>query len=152
MKRILFVSILTLLSACGAFNSKWPSQSFISKNNYQSVILNSYIEEHPEAFGDKIDESPMYPNGVKGILKFVSDNFKYPEEARQKGLEGKVYVSFLINPEGSLEGVEVVKSSHEIFDPEAIRTVKAMDRWIPAKLKGEFVEFRYTIPIALKLN
>jgi protein TonB len=141
-----------LISSCGILNSSWPSQSFIAKNNYQEVISESEIKSNPDIFSNKLDKAPMYPDGVNGILRHISENYNYPEEARTEGIEGKVYVSFIISPEGRNENVEVVKSVNEIFNDEAIRVIMAMDRWIPAKLKGEYVNFRYTLPISLKLN
>ena len=152
MRKILLLSSFIICSSCGAFNDKWPNKSFINKYDYEAVISDSQIEKYPEVFTNKLDESPMYPKGVNGIRKYISKNYEYPKEARQKGLEGKLYVSFIIATEGWLKDVEVVKSPNEIFNSEAIRITKAMDRWIPAKLNGEYVEFRYTIPIALKLN
>lgn len=152
MRKILLLSSIILITSCGIFNPKWPSQSFIDKNNYQEVISESEIESNPDFFSNKLDQSPMYPDGVKGLLRHIGKNFKYPEEARQKGIEGKVYVSFLITSEGWVEEVEIVKSPNEIFNEEAIRVIKTMDRWIPAKLNGEYVNFRYTIPINLQLG
>lgn len=60
----------------------------------------SFIKSDPDFFPDKLDQSPMYPNGVNGILWHISENYRYHDEAIQKGIEGKVYVTFLINPDG----------------------------------------------------
>jgi len=152
MRKILLLSSIILISSCGILNSKWPSHSFIDKENYQEVISRSEIESNPDYFLEKFDESPMYPDGVNGILNHFGQNFKYPDEARQKGIEGKIYVGFLITTKGWIENVEIVKSPNKIFNDEAIRVVKTMNRWIPAKLNGEYINLRYTIPINLKLN
>jgi len=152
MRKTLFFISIILISSCGIFKPKWPSGSFINRNNYEEVISESDIEKHSDVFSGKLDQSPMYPNGLNGILKHIAENFNYPTAAKQKEIKGKVYVSLSISSEGWVENVEVVKSSNEIFNDEAIRVVKAMERWIPAKLNREFVDFRYVLPINLKSN
>ncbi|WP_108245014.1 energy transducer TonB [Muricauda brasiliensis] len=152
MRKILLLISIILISSCGILNSKWPSQSFINNQNYKEVISQSEIERNPDYFWEKFDKSPMYPDGVNGILNHIGQNFAYPDEAREKGIEGKIYVEFSITTKGWIENVEIVKSPSEIFNDEAIRVVKTLDRWIPAKLNGEYINLRYTIPINLKLN
>ena len=87
------------------------------------MIPESFIKSDPDFFSDKLDKSPMYPNGVNGILRHISENYRYPEEAIRKAIEGKVYVTFLINPDGWIENVELIKSPNEIVNDEAIRVV-----------------------------
>ena len=145
--------ILSLLfTSCGVFNAEWPSNSYIKKYKYERVISEKEFTDYSEFFSGKIDVSPMYPNGVNGLLDHIGKNFKYPESARLNGIQGKVYVSFNITTEGNVEDIKVVKTPDEIFNNEAVRVVSTLERWIPAQLKGEYVEFTYTIPINLKLE
>lgn len=85
-------------------------------------------------------------------MKFISENVKYPKEAEEKGLQGRVVVRYVIEKDGSISEVEIAKSVNEYLDAEAIRVVNAMPKWIPGKQKGEPVRVKFTIPITFRLS
>ncbi|MGB0979631.1 MAG: energy transducer TonB [Croceimicrobium sp.] len=134
--------------ACSLFQKGWPSKFFIEANNYQAVISDEQLQNYKEI----MDESPLYPNGVQGILQHISNNYQYPAQAKADGIQGRVYLSFTINKEGWVEAAKVQHSDHPVFNDEALRVIHSLDRWIPAKLQGKFVAVPYTVPIKLKLE
>ena len=85
-------------------------------------------------------------------MKFISENVKYPKEAEEKGLQGRVVVRYIIEKDGSISEVEIAKSVNEYLDAEAIRVVNAMPKWIPGKQKGEPVRVKFTLPITFRLS
>ena len=95
---------------------------------------------------------PEFPGGKEALMKFISENVKYPKEAEEKGLQGRVVVRYVIEKDGSISEVEIAKSVNEYLDAEAIRVVNAMPKWIPGKQKGEPVRVKFTIPITFRLS
>lgn len=94
-----------------------------------------------------VDELASFPGGEAACMKWLSDHIKYPEECKKEGIEGRVHVQFVVNKDGSIPEVKVLKSPHPLLSEEAIRVVKAMPKWKPAKVKGEIVRQRFILPI-----
>lgn len=84
-----------------------------------------------------IDSWPQYPGGVAGVGNFIARNTQYPQEALNDSVQGIVTVSYLIQVDGSIGDVKVVKSVHPALDAEGIRVIQLMERWKPAIQKGE---------------
>lgn len=95
---------------------------------------------------------PEFPGGMRGCLDYISQNVKYPVNAQKNGTQGKVIVQMVIEKDGTINHVSVVRSINAELDAEAIRVVKSMPKWKPATLKGEAVRCRYTLPIAFSLQ
>ena len=101
---------------------------------------------------DVVEQMPSFPGGKEALMKFISENVKYPKEAEEKGLQGRVVVRYIIEKDGSISEVEIAKSVNEYLDAEAIRVVNAMPKWIPGKQKGEPVRVKFTLPITFRLS
>jgi TonB family protein len=101
---------------------------------------------------DVVEQMPEFPGGMEALMKFISENVKYPKEAEEKGLQGRVVVRYIIEKDGSISEVEIAKSVNEYLDAEAIRVVNAMPKWKPGKQKGEPVRVKFTIPITFRLS
>lgn len=101
---------------------------------------------------DVVEQMPSFPGGKEALMKFISENVKYPKEAEEKGLQGRVVVRYIIEKDGSISEVEIAKSVNEYLDAEAIRVVNAMPKWIPGKQKGENVRVKFTLPITFRLS
>ena len=85
-------------------------------------------------------------------MKYIQSNLKYPEAAKAAGAEGKAFVQFVVKADGSIENVEIMRSSGDAsLDAEALRVVKAMPKWRPAMNKGEAVNVKFVLPIVYKL-
>jgi len=99
-----------------------------------------------------VEEMPTFQDGDAGdFRKYIADNLKYPKEALEKGISGKVFVQFLVNKEGEIEDVKVVRGVDPLLDKEAVRVVSNSPSWKPGKQDGETVKVAYTFPIVFTL-
>lgn len=100
-----------------------------------------------------VEEQAEFPGGKSAMVKFISDNFVFPEYAKENGIEGKAYIRFVVSKEGELSDIKVIKGvpGCKECDQEAKRIIKAMPKWIPGKNKGVAVDSYYTLPISFKL-
>lgn len=99
-----------------------------------------------------VDEYPQFPGGEEARTKFIKDNLKYPINAKKNGIQGRVTCSFTIEKNGSFSDIRVDRGIDPDLDKEAVRIIKAMPKWIPAKKGGKVVRMRYTLPIKFKLD
>lgn len=93
---------------------------------------------------------PEFPGGDVGLSKYLAENVKFPENAKKDSLSRKVFVQFVINQEGDVENVKVVRGVDKAFDKEAIRVVESMPKWEPAKQFGKPIKFTHTIGVGFK--
>ncbi|OFY71266.1 MAG: hypothetical protein A3G23_01990 [Bacteroidetes bacterium RIFCSPLOWO2_12_FULL_37_12] len=98
-----------------------------------------------------VEEPQSFPGGQAGIAKFLQDNIRYPEMAKQAGIDGRVFVQFVVNEKGSIDNVEVLKGIGGGCDEEAVRVVKLM-KWNPGKQRGKPVKVRMSLPIKFTLG
>ena len=108
-------------------------------------------EEQGEIF-QVVEEQPMYPGGMQELMKFLQTSIRYPKEAQERGIQGRVVVQFVVNKDGSICDEHVVRSVDPQLDAEALRVVRSMPNWTPGKQRGEAVRVRFTIPVSFKLN
>ena len=118
-----------------------PAQAMVADENYGG-----------ETVYDMVEELPAYPGGMEELMKFLQEHVKYPKAAQDKGTQGRVLVQFVVEKDGSITNVNVVRSVSPELDAEALRVVKAMPNWTPGKHKGEAVRVKFTIPIVFRLQ
>ena len=106
----------------------------------------------PSRVFDVVEEMPKFPGGDEGMMQFLNSEVKYPEEALEKGTQGRVVVTFIVNTDGSVSDPKVVKSVNPALDAEAIRVVNAMPKWTPGKQRGYTVRVKFTIPVTFRLK
>ncbi|MBP8040846.1 MAG: energy transducer TonB [Bacteroidales bacterium] len=99
-----------------------------------------------------IDKMPEFPGGEAAMTKFIVDNVKYLEAAKKSGIQGKVYVNFLVTKNGKIDSVRVEKKVNELLDKEALRVISSMPDWIPGENKGVAIDVQMTLPISFKLE
>ena len=99
-----------------------------------------------------VEVLPEYTGGEEARLKFLKDNIVYPKVARETGMEGRVTIAFVVEPNGSLSNFEVLRGAAPALDEEALRVAKLMPKWKPGKQRGKEVRVRYTMPITFTLN
>ena len=99
-----------------------------------------------------VEEMPKFPGGEEAMFKFISENVKYPQEAKDKNIAGRVFVNFVIEKDGSVDEVKVLRSIGGGCDEEAVRVVKSMPKWTPGKQKGKPVRVSYIMPFVFKLD
>ncbi|MBR1787306.1 MAG: energy transducer TonB [Paludibacteraceae bacterium] len=100
-----------------------------------------------------VEKQPEFPGGTKALMKYLSENIKYPAIARENGISGKVICTFVVNKDGSIVDVEVVRSSGESsLDKEAVRVIKSMPKWSPGEQRNKPVRARFNLPVSFKLQ
>lgn len=101
---------------------------------------------------DVVEQMPSFPGGISGLRTYLNQNIRYPAEAQENCVQGRVVVSFVVEKDGHISDVTVLRSVDPSLDKEAIRVVRNMPRWTPGKQGGEPVRVRYTIPVSFRLN
>ena len=94
-----------------------------------------------------IEQMPMFRGGKKALFDYLRKNLKYPEQAKKRGIQGRVFVNFIVETDGSITNAKVLKGIGYGCDKEALRVVNAMPKWIPGKHQGKYVRFSFNIPI-----
>lgn len=100
---------------------------------------------------DVVEQQPSFPGGQGAMLSWLSQNIRYPVAAQRNGVHGRVLVSFVVEKNGSVSDVRVLRSADPSLDNEAVRVVRAMPRWSPGKQNGQPVRVKYTLPVTFKL-
>ena len=98
------------------------------------------------------EQMPTYEGGDAALMKYIGENLKYPEEAKERGLQGRVVVGFIIEKDGSLTNFKVLRAVDRALDAEALRVVKGMPKWIPGRQNGQCARVRYLLPIYICLQ
>ena len=107
--------------------------------------------EMPKVF-DVVENMPEFPGGMTAMMQFLAENVCYPEAAEKAGTQGRVIATFIVEKDGSITNIKIVKSVSEELDAEAKRVIEAMPNWKPGKQSGEPVRVKYTIPITFRLS
>lgn len=116
----------------------------------KEVITQAPVEEEKPYVA--VEQMPQFPGGDAELLSFISKNLHYPTIAQENGIQGKVYIRFVVSATGAVKDVQVLKSLDPYCDKEAIRVIKALPNWIPGKQNGKNVPVYYTVPITFKLQ
>ncbi len=101
---------------------------------------------------DVVEQMPSFPGGNGALMEYLSKNVKYPVVAQENGVQGRVVVSFVVERDGSITDVKVVKSVDPSLDKEAARVVSSMPKWIPGKQNGSAVRVKYNVPVSFRLQ
>lgn len=127
----------------------------------QDEVIEEYVYEAPEIEEEVIEEAevftvveemPSFPGGPAKMTEYIAKNIKYPMMARESGVEGRVFVNFVVEPNGSISKVKVLRGIGGGCDEEAMRVVQSMPAWKPGKQRGTAVRVNYTVPIVFKLQ
>lgn len=99
-----------------------------------------------------VEQMPSFPGGDGAMMSWIKSHVQYPPEAREKGLQGRVLVKFVVEKDGSLSNIEVAKSVDPILDKEAVRVVKSMPKWHPGKNQGVALRVKGLVPVNITNN
>ncbi len=110
------------------------------------------IEEDDEEFFMVVENMPEFPGGDLGLMKFIQKNVRYPAIAKEYNITGKVYVSFIVDKQGKVTNVKIVRGVDKNLDAEALRVVSLLPKYKPGKQRGKAVRVMFTIPINFTLN
>ena len=131
----------------------------INADVQQDEVIEEYVA--PEVVEEEVveqeifkivEEMPAFPGGEAKLMEYVAKNVKYPQIARETGVQGRVYVNFVVEPDGSVSNVSVLRGIGGGCDEEAIRVVKSMPKWKPGKQRGKAVRVSYMLPVNFKLQ
>ncbi|MCH8331587.1 MAG: energy transducer TonB, partial [Bacteroidetes bacterium] len=95
---------------------------------------------------------PVFPGGMEALVVYVGENLKYPVEAKKKGTEGMVLVSFVVSNDGGVRDVKAIKGIGDGCDKEAVRVVNKMPKWDPGMVEGKPVAVQYNLPVKFTLS
>ncbi|MFD2201550.1 energy transducer TonB [Shivajiella indica] len=116
------------------------------------VIADAPVVEKADEIFDVVENSPEFPGGMEAWNEYLRKNLKYPTQARRMGVEGTVYVVFVVNTDGSVQDVEILRGIGGGCDEEALRVVSNAPKWTPGKQRGRPVRVRMRLPIRFKLG
>ncbi len=112
-------------------------------------------EEEPEeqTIFEVVEEMPEFPNGGQaGLMQYLAKNIKYPTIAQENGTQGRVVCQFVVNKDGSIVDVKVLRGVDPYLDKEAVRVISTMPKWKPGKQRGKPVRVKYTVPVMFRLQ
>ena len=99
-----------------------------------------------------VEQDPEFPGGMQALIQYLGSNIKYPQKAMEDGIQGTVYVTFVVEKDGQVNNVKVIRKLGGGCDEEAVRVVEAMPKWKPGKQRGKAVRVQYNLPIKFQLK
>ena len=118
----------------------------------KEVIATEPVRPNPKKVYDVVEQMPSFPGGMKAMMDYLARNIRYPANAKNDLIEGRVILQFIVDKKGRLSDIKVVKSVEPYLDAEAVRVVKSMPRWNPGMQNGKAVKVRYTLPVTFRLQ
>jgi len=116
------------------------------------VVMVEPEPEPDETIHVAVEENPEFPGGTAALMEYLRKNIKYPAICRENNIQGRVLVSFVVNKDGSIVDVEVVRGVNPSLDKEAVRVISQMPNWTPGRQLGRAVRVRYSVPVSFRLN
>jgi len=116
------------------------------------IEIEEEIEPVIEQIFDVVEENPEFIGGMSKLYEYLGKNIQYPEMAKENGIQGKVFVQFVVWKDGTIKDVKVVKGVHKTLDSEALRVITRMPLWSPGKQRGKNVNTRFTLPIKFRIS
>ena len=141
MKLLLFI---LLFSPCVLYSLEAPLLN-------EKLTTDEMINSDEEIFM-KVEEMPEFPGGYEGLAKYLSDSITYPAIAKEYNIQGKVFVQFVVEKNGKVSNVKIVRGVDKNLDKEAVRVVQSFPDWKPGKQKGKEVRVSLVVPINFKLS
>ena len=134
MKKLIIMSLMALLG--------------LTTVSAQKTVV---AQKNQKVF-DVVEQMPEYPGGIQALFEYLQQNVKYPEDAVKQKIEGRVIATFVVETDGSINNVEVVKPAFPSLDAEAVRVLSAMPKWTPGMQSGKVVRVKYTVPINFNMK
>ena len=146
--------LMSTKTAIGTFDVKGNDDANGEILKAKEVIAEPEPPKHEEEnkVFDIVEQQPMFPGGPAALMKYLSENTKYPVVAQENGVQGRVTVQFVVEKDGSITDVHVLRGVDPSLDKEAVRVVKSMPRWTPGKQNGTTVRVNYRLPVLFRLQ
>ncbi len=119
---------------------------------FTNHIMEAEVERLENEIYDFPEIEAKFPGGPDSLYKWMQNNIQYPFEAKEQGISGNVFVEFIIEKNGDLTNIKILRSPHELLSKESIRLIESMPNWIPAQNKNYLVRMRYRFPISFRLE
>jgi TonB family protein len=129
-----------------------PGYLFKYSTEKNKIPGSDEIDQNDEEVFNIVDIQPVPKGGLEAFYQYVMDNLKYPEEAKNDGKEGKVFVEFIVRRNGEIDQVKVIKGFHGACDEEALRVINQSPDWIPGYKDDNAVDVRLILPVTFKLG
>ncbi len=139
-------------TAIGTFDVKGNDEAEGEVLKAKEVVVDEKPKEEETKVFDVVEQMPSFPGGDAELMKYLNTHIKYPVVAEENGIQGRVIATFVVERDGSISDVKVVKSVDPSLDKEAIRVLKGMPKWIPGKQNGSAVRVKYTVPVTFRLQ
>ena len=139
-------------TAIGTFDVKGNDEAEGEVLKAKEVVVDEKPKEEETKVFDVVEQMPSFPGGDAELMKFLHDHIKYPVVAEENGIQGRVIAQFVVERDGSISDVKVIKSVDPSLDKEAVRVLKSMPKWIPGKQNGSAVRVKYTVPVTFRLQ
>ena len=110
------------------------------------------VEEVEDEIFQVVEQDPEFPGGVEALYKYIQSNIKYPQLAKENNITGRVFVTFVVEKDGSVSNVKAARDIGGGCGAEAVRVVKSMPKWTPGKQRGKAVRAAYTLPVVFNLQ
>lgn len=123
-----------------------------AQEEFHQVVTEQEEEEEEEEVQLVVEEDPEFPGGLEALAKYLADNIKYPQLAKDNGITGRVYVSFVVEKNGSVGNIKILRDIGGGCGAEAVRVVKAMPKWKPGKQTGRPVRTQFNLPVNFDLQ
>lgn len=146
--------LMSTKTAIGTFDVKGNDDANGEILKAKDVIAEPEPPKHEEEnkVFDIVEQQPLFPGGPAALMKYLSENTKYPVVAQENGVQGRVTVQFVVEKDGSISDVHVLRGVDPSLDKEAVRVVKSMPRWTPGKQNGITVRVNYRVPVLFRLR
>ena len=129
------------------------SQTEAQTQTFVAPVVEEEEEESAQQIFTVVEEMPDFPDGgLQGLLNFLAKNIKYPVIAQENGIQGRVVCAFVVNKDGSIVDIEVLRGVDPSLDKEAVRVLGTMPKWKPGKQRGKPVRVKYTVPVMFRLQ
>lgn len=146
--------LMSTKTAIGTFDVKGNDDANGEVLKAKEVIAEPEPPKHEEEnkVFDIVEQQPMFPGGQTALMKYLYEHTKYPVVAQENGVQGRVTVQFVVEKDGSISDVHVLRGVDPSLDKEAVRVVKSMPRWTPGKQNGINVRVNYRVPVLFRLQ
>lgn len=146
-----FLILLIVLTAISTSCTSPKGKNAQGQITVEAPIVESCDSMPQDEIFQSVEDPPEYPGGSKALMKYLNDSIRYPQEAKERGIQGRVIVQFVIDTLGNICEERVVRSIDPQLGGEAVRLVRNMPQWKPGKVRGHLQRVRFTIPVTFKL-
>ena len=160
MKRTALFFALSLMASVVGVNAQNKDNPVVvissesAEHDYGDVVVIHHVQKEDSGNNgifQVVELLPEFPGGMAELMKYLKKNLRYPQICKEQGLQGRVIVQFVVNPDSTLSDFNVIKSVNPHLDKEALRVVSSMPKWKPGEQRGKPVSMRMTLPVTFRL-